>query len=164
MRKLKISLLAVIVVVTIFISFKVIVLSGGGVGIDVQYAGAAGGCTDQNPILVTITNRLPFEMIGYSFRISAKRDGYSSDVRFDLYSQPRSSDKIIPAFGSDSRCWLAPEQNNLSNAYMNIPKYGSLSAAKEAIEEEQNKENPSLQWFGEIKIANWAFDLRYGNY
>ena len=158
MSKLKISLLTFAIVVLVFVTFTVLVSSGRGAGIDVRYVGVAGGCTEQNPILVTITNRLPVSINNYLFKISAKRDGYSTDVRYDL--QARGSDKIISAFGSDRLCWGAPPPNNV-DAYLAISKYGSLPAAQSAIADEQNKENPSLQWSGDIKSVSWDFGYSY---
>jgi len=159
MSKLKTSLLTVIIFLSVFVLYVIYVTSGRAVGIDVQYVGAEGGCDDQNPVLVTITNRMPFKINYYSFQVSAKRDGYSTDVRHD--QDLRGSDKIIPAFGSDRLCWYSPKGGNTADAYSAISKYGSLDAAKKGIVEEQNKENPSLQWSGKIKLAVWDFDIRY---
>lgn len=160
MSKLKISLIAVVIVVVVFVTFRVMVASGAAFSINAEYVGAAGGCTDQNPILVTITNRLPFNMNHYWFSLSATREGYSSNVRNDLSS--RDSDKIIPAFESDRRCWATP-QESLAEAYLpdNINKYGSSAAAQIGLLLERKKEDPSLNWAAKIESAYWDFGLRY---
>lgn len=150
MSKLKISLLTVIIAFSIFVLYVIFVSSGSGIGINVQYVGASGGCNDQTPVLVTITNRMPLPINKYAFQISAKRDGYSTDVRRDQFF--KESDKIIPAFGSDRLCWSAPQSDKLA------------AAAQSAVIEEENKENPSLQWSGKVGYAVWDFGIRYSNY
>lgn len=154
MKKIKIPLFVFIVAIALFVAFKIFISSGNGVGIDVQYAGLAGGCSDEKPIHVTIKNRLPFNLNSYSFELWATRNGYSKVVRQDL--RPREYDKIIPAFGTDDLCWYSSQTDEV-DAYMNSPKYGSVDAARKAIIEE----NPSLQWAGEIKSAYWDFGISY---
>lgn len=163
MSKLKTSLLTVTIVFSVFAIYVIFMSSGSGIGINVQYVGASGGCNDQKPVLVTITNRMPLPINKYAFQISAKRDGYSTDVRRDLFF--KESDKIIPAFGSDRLCWSAPQSDKLAAAYTVINQYGSLAAAAQsAVIEEENKENPSLQWSGKVGYAVWDFGIRYSNY
>lgn len=152
MSKIKTPLIVVVIGVALFASFKVFISSGGGVGIEVEYAGLPGGCTNENPIHVTITNRLPLSMYSYSFELWANREGYSRIVRHDLH--PRESDKIIPAFGTESLCWSLPKID-LMDLYL---KYGGSVAA---ATEDQNKESSSLKWAGEIKSAYWDLGVSF---
>jgi hypothetical protein len=108
---------------------------------------------------VTISNRLPFDLNSYSFSLTAKREGYSTDVRSEL--QPRGNDKIISSFGSDKLCWPTIQQDNLTAAYMAQNEYGSVAAAKTAITELQSKEDPTLVWSGKIISSNWDHGFRY---
>lgn len=161
MSRLKMLILSIISVFIIYMIFKLFITSSGGASItEVRYVGEAGGCSEQKPILVTIKNRLPFKINAYQYEITAKRNGFSTDIRNDRHY----TDKIVPAFGSDSICWSITQQNNSVNALMNISKYGSFAAAQSEINVKDRKENTSLLWSGKIQKVVWDYGIHYDNY
>lgn len=60
-------------------------------------------CSEEAPLYVTVTNNSLLDMKKYSFRIEAKRPGYSNVIRKEKYSY--FSDRILPARSSRSSCW-----------------------------------------------------------
>lgn len=154
MTKLKISLVTIAIACSAYVVFEALKTPGIGAGIDVRYVGEKDGCTQNNPILVTITNRMPIQIDRYAIDISAKNEGHSNIVRSYKYW----SDKIIPAFSSDEHCWEIPDQNGhfgeAATAFL-AGKNSFLSAGEKALAKKWAEENPSLLWSGRFEQVDW---------
>lgn len=78
--------------------------SGLGVGVTVNYDQYT--CSEEHPLLVKVTNRMPIQLDSYTYYLTGKREGYSDIV----FSRHDGNTKIIPAFSSSTSCWKAPDK------------------------------------------------------